>query len=53
VIVEVYEDEEVMILICLVFKCEFEFGVCCVCYGCGMVIGSMIELGDVVGIIVV
>jgi DNA-directed RNA polymerase subunit beta' len=50
-IAEAYEDEEVTIPVRSVLKCELESGVCAACYGRGMATGSMIELGDAVGII--
>jgi DNA-directed RNA polymerase subunit beta' len=50
-IAEAYEDEEVAIPVRSVLKCELESGVCAACYGRGMATGSMIELGDAVGII--
>jgi DNA-directed RNA polymerase subunit beta' len=50
-IAEAYEDEEVAIPVRSVLKCELESGVCGACYGRGMATGSIIELGDAVGII--
>jgi DNA-directed RNA polymerase subunit beta' len=50
-IAEAYEDEEILIPVRSVLKCELESGVCAACYGRGMATGSMIELGDAVGII--
>ncbi len=51
-IAEAYgEDEEVTIPVRSVLKCELESGVCRACYGRAMATGSMVELGDAVGII--
>jgi DNA-directed RNA polymerase subunit beta' len=50
-IAEAYGDEEVTIPVRSVLKCELESGVCQTCYGRTMATGSMVELGDAVGII--
>jgi DNA-directed RNA polymerase subunit beta' len=50
-IAEAYGDEDVMIPVRSVLKCELESGVCQTCYGRTMATGSMVELGDAVGII--
>jgi DNA-directed RNA polymerase subunit beta' len=50
-IAEAFEDEAVTIPTRSVLKCELESGICQACYGRGMATGSMIELGDAVGII--
>ncbi len=50
-IAEAYGDEEVTIPIRSVLKCEAESGLCAACYGRAMATGSMVELGDAVGII--
>lgn len=39
--------------ICLVFICNVWYGVCEKCYGKNFVIGEKVEVGEVVGIIVV
>ena len=44
-------DEEATLPIRSVLKCEAEFGVCRACYGVAMATGSLVELGDAVGII--
>jgi DNA-directed RNA polymerase subunit beta' len=50
-IAEAYGDEEVTVPVRSVLKCELESGVCQTCYGRTMATGSMVELGDAVGII--
>jgi DNA-directed RNA polymerase subunit beta' len=50
-IAEAYGDEDVTIPVRSVLKCELESGVCQTCYGRTMATGSMVELGDAVGII--
>ncbi len=50
-IAEAYGDEEVTVPVRSVLKCELESGVCQMCYGRTMATGSMVELGDAVGII--
>jgi len=39
--------------VCLVFICEFKVGICVLCYGCLLVSGKFVDIGEVVGIIVV
>lgn len=41
------------VIICFVFICNIKYGVCKYCYGCNFVIGFDVEVGEVVGIIVV
>lgn len=41
------------VMICFVFICNIKYGVCEYCYGCNMVIGDEVEVGEVVGIVVV
>lgn len=41
------------VIIWLVFICNICYGVCCYCYGINLVIGDVVEVGEVVGIIVV
>ncbi len=50
-IAEAYADEEVTVPVRSVLKCELESGVCQTCYGQAMATGSLVELGDAVGII--
>lgn len=40
-------------MICFVFICNIKYGVCKYCYGCNFVIGFDVEVGEVVGMIVV
>jgi DNA-directed RNA polymerase subunit beta' len=44
-------DEEVLVPVRSVLKCELESGVCRQCYGRALATGSLVELGDAVGII--
>jgi DNA-directed RNA polymerase subunit beta' len=48
---EAYGDEEVVVPVRSVLKCELESGVCRACYGRAMATSSLAELGDAVGII--
>src|SRR5207244_2411799 len=50
-IAEAYGDEEVLVPVRSVLKCELESGVCQACYGRAMATSSPVELGDAVGII--
>ncbi len=50
-IAEAYADEEVVVPVRSVLKCELESGVCQSCYGRSMATGAVVELGDAVGII--
>ena len=50
-IAEAFGDEEVSVPVRSVLKCELESGVCQACYGRALATGSMVELGDAVGII--
>ena len=50
-IAEAYGDEEVDVPVRSVLKCELESGVCQSCYGRAMATGTIVELGDAVGII--
>jgi DNA-directed RNA polymerase subunit beta' len=50
-IAEAFGDEEVMVPVRSVLKCEAETGVCRHCYGRAMATGDTVELGDAVGII--
>jgi DNA-directed RNA polymerase subunit beta' len=50
-IAEAFGDEEVAVPTRSVLKCEAESGVCRQCYGIAMATGSMVEIGDAVGII--
>src|SRR4051794_31028446 len=45
------EDDGVTIPVRSVLKCELESGVCQACYGRALATGSVVELGDAVGII--
>jgi DNA-directed RNA polymerase subunit beta' len=44
-------DDHVTVPVRSVLKCELESGVCQACYGRALATGSMVELGDAVGII--
>ncbi len=48
---EAYGDEEVIVPVRSVLKCELESGVCRACYGRAMATSTIVELGDAVGII--
>src|SRR3954451_3016901 len=50
-IAEAFGDEEVTVPIRSVLKCEADSGVCRQCYGVAMATGSIVEIGDAVGII--
>jgi DNA-directed RNA polymerase subunit beta' len=50
-IAEAFGDEDVTVPIRSVLKCEAESGVCRQCYGMAMATGSIVEIGDAVGII--
>jgi DNA-directed RNA polymerase subunit beta' len=50
-IVEAFGDEDVTVPIRSVLKCDAEHGVCRACYGRALATGSVVELGDAVGII--
>jgi DNA-directed RNA polymerase subunit beta' len=51
-LIEAYgEDEDVTIPVRSVLKCEAEAGICRSCYGRAMATGSLVEIGDAVGII--
>ncbi len=50
-IAEAYPDEEILVPVRSVLKCELESGVCQSCYGRAMATGAVVELGDAVGII--
>jgi DNA-directed RNA polymerase subunit beta' len=50
-IAEAFGDEQVTIPVRSVLKCEAESGLCRSCYGESMATGSMVEIGDAVGII--
>jgi DNA-directed RNA polymerase subunit beta' len=50
-IAEAFGDEDVTVPVRSVLKCELETGVCRSCYGRALATGSMVELGDAVGII--
>ncbi|MFN2613011.1 MAG: DNA-directed RNA polymerase subunit beta', partial [Solirubrobacterales bacterium] len=45
------DDEDVMVPIRSALKCEAESGICRSCYGRAMATGTMVEIGDAVGII--
>jgi DNA-directed RNA polymerase subunit beta' len=45
------DDEDVTVPVRSVLKCEADSGVCRNCYGLAMATGSMVEIGDAVGII--
>jgi len=51
-IVEAFGDEEgATVPVRSALKCEFETGVCRLCYGRALATGSIVEMGDAVGII--
>ena len=50
-IAEAFGDEEVGVPLRSTLKCEAETGVCRACYGVALATGSMVEIGDAVGII--
>jgi DNA-directed RNA polymerase subunit beta' len=50
-IAEAFDEEDVTIPVRSVLKCEAESGLCAACYGRAMATGSMVEIGDAVGII--
>jgi DNA-directed RNA polymerase subunit beta' len=50
-IAEAFGDEEVKIPVRSALKCEAESGVCRSCYGVAPATGSMVDIGDAVGII--
>ena len=50
-IAEAFGDEEVLVPVRSVLKCELETGVCQACYGRALATGSLVEIGDAVGII--
>jgi DNA-directed RNA polymerase subunit beta' len=51
-IVEAYkDDEDATVPVRSPLKCELETGVCRACYGRSLATGSLVELGDAVGII--
>jgi DNA-directed RNA polymerase subunit beta' len=50
-IAEAFGDEEVTVPVRSVLKCEADSGVCRACYGRSMATGSIVEIGDAVGII--
>ncbi len=50
-IAEAFGDEEVGVPVRSTLKCEAETGVCRSCYGVALATGSMVEIGDAVGII--
>ncbi len=50
-IAEAFGDEEVAVPVRSVLKCELESGVCQACYGRALATGSLVEIGDAVGII--
>src|ERR671918_417877 len=50
-IAEAFGDDEVLIPVRSVLKCELESGVCQACYGRALPTGSLVELGDAAGII--
>ena len=50
-IAEAFGDEEVEVPVRSVLKCELESGVCQACYGRALATGSIVEIGDAVGII--
>jgi DNA-directed RNA polymerase subunit beta' len=45
------DDEQVMVPVRSALKCEAESGICRSCYGRAMATGTMVEIGDAVGII--
>ena len=50
-IAEAFGDDEVLVPVRSVLKCELESGVCRQCYGRALATGSPVEIGDAVGII--
>lgn len=42
-----------MVCVCLVFMCDVKYGICGMCYGCDLVWGILVNMGEVVGVIVV
>jgi DNA-directed RNA polymerase subunit beta' len=50
-IAEAFGDEEVLVPVRSVLKCELESGVCRQCYGRALATGAPVEIGDAVGII--
>jgi DNA-directed RNA polymerase subunit beta' len=50
-IAEAFGDEEVAVPVRSVLKCEAESGVCRTCYGLAPATGSIVDIGDAVGII--
>jgi DNA-directed RNA polymerase subunit beta' len=50
-IAEAFGDEEITIPVRSTLKCEAESGVCRACYGVAPATGSMVDIGDAVGII--
>ncbi|MDQ1629150.1 MAG: DNA-directed polymerase subunit beta, partial [Actinomycetota bacterium] len=50
-IAEAFGDEVVTVPVRSVLKCELESGVCQACYGRALATGSLVEIGDAVGII--
>ncbi len=50
-IAEAFGDDEVKIPVRSALKCEAESGVCRACYGVAPATGSMVDIGDAVGII--
>jgi DNA-directed RNA polymerase subunit beta' len=50
-IAEAFGDEEITVPVRSVLKCELGSGVCQACYGRALATGSVVELGDAVGII--
>jgi len=50
-IAEAFGDEEVVVPVRSTLKCEAESGVCRACYGVAPATGSMVDIGDAVGII--
>ncbi len=50
-IAEAFADEEVTVPVRSVLKCEADSGVCQQCYGRALATGSLVELGDAVGIV--
>ncbi len=50
-IAEAFGDEEIGVPVRSTLKCEAETGVCRSCYGVALASGSIVEIGDAVGII--
>jgi DNA-directed RNA polymerase subunit beta' len=50
-IAEAFDDEEVVVPVRSVLKCEAEAGVCQQCYGVAPATGKVVAIGDAVGII--